>query len=422
MFRNLNFWRKTHRIEIFGLGVLATTVCMVLLCGFIKFGADKEDRTLMDTKAIYVSDFTTSLSGVKGSIREVYVNPARTKCGILVRLDSPSQVSGDATDYQVFVKGYDPIKGRYDRGTFSDPSGGYCIFGGTGYALVYLVENRGFGDQALECVVRSNNTLHLAGTTASDAAELKRQDGSYAKFDQYRVIVNPNAAEAEVVDFLDELDPVTLYKSAIMNGEEKDIQDILRADLESMNTALAAVNSYRDALSQRGVRVPALPEEIAGDTFQYFEHPDTHEQILVYTPGMVLPGGTNFDWFGWDIQKAGGFLKDVVGNRSAGQYFGDLANARGTQSEAMQALSGAGGTWYMTDGSPITVNTGSPLADEAAVSQAIEDYRAAVRKYYDLKRTYQCDHMVKYLQLEYNMNGTGDIVSGNFAEGTIRAW
>ena len=296
------------------------------------------------------------------------------------------------------------------------------MFGRTGYALVYLVENRGFGDQALECVVRSNNILHRAGTTSAEAAELKRKDGSYADFDQYRIIVNPNAAEATVVSFLDELDPVMLYQQAIMNGEERDIQETLRKDLEDMNTALAAVNSYRDALTQRGVRVPALPEEIAGDKFQYFEHPDTHEQILVYTPGKILPGGVNFDWFGWDIQKAGGFLHSVVGNRSPGQFFGDLANAQTTPSEAMQALSGSGGTWYMTDGSAIEVNTRSNLADVAAVSQAIEDYRTSVRKYHDLKRKYQCEDMVKYLYLEYNMQGTEDIVSGNFAEGTITAW
>ena len=422
MFYKLNLWRRTHRIEIFGYGVFITLICMIVLCGFIKIGANQEDRSLMDTKAIYVKDFTTSISGVKGAIREVYVNADRTKCGILVKLESSSQVSGNATDYQVFVKGYDPIKARYDRGTFADPSGGYCVFGSTGYALVYLVENRGFGDQALECVVRSNNILHRAGTTSAEAAELKRKDGSYADFDQYRIIVNPNAAEATVVSFLDELDAVMLYQQAIMNGEERDIQETLRKDLEDMNTALAAVNSYRDALTQRGVRVPALPEEIAGDKFQYFEHPDTHEQILVYTPGKILPGGVNFDWFGWDIQKAGGFLHGVIGNRSPGQFFGDLANAQTTPSEAMQALSGSGGTWYMTDGSAIEVNTRSNLADVAAVSQAIENYRTSVRKYHDLKRKYQCEDMVKYLYLEYNMQGTEDIVSGNFAEGTITAW
>ena len=76
----------------------------------------------------------------------------------------------------------------------------------------------------------------------------------------------------------------------------------------------------------------------------------------------------------------------------------------------------------MTDGTVINVDTSSKLKDEAAVSQAIEDYRESVRKYYDMKRNYQCNDMVEYLVLEYNMQGTGDIVSGNFADGTITAW
>ncbi len=422
MFRKLNLWRRTHRIEIFGYGVLCSALLLIVLCGFIKFENAGEDRRVMDTTAIYARDFITSLSGVKGSIRELYVNGSGTKCGILVKLDTPSQVSADALDYQVFVKGFDPLKNRYDRGTFSDPSGGYCIFGDTGYALIYLVENRGFGNQAIECIVRSNKILHRTGTTSAEAAAMQKADGSYAKFDQYRIVVNPNASEATRVSFLDELDPVQLYKQAIMDSEEKDIQERLRADLEAMNAQLATLNGYREALSQRGVRVPALPDEVAGDKFEYFQHPDTGEQILVYTPGQVLPGGTNFDWFGWNIEKAGGFLAKVVGTRSPGQYLGDLANASGKQSETMSALIGNGGTWYMTDGTVINVDTSSKLKDEAAVSQAIEDYRESVRKYYDMKRNYQCNDMVEYLVLEYNMQGTGDIVSGNFADGTITAW
>ena len=85
MFYKLNLWRRTHRIEIFGYGVFITLICMIVLCGFIKIGANQEDRSLMDTKAIYVKDFTTSISGVKGAIREVYVNADRTKCGIVVK-------------------------------------------------------------------------------------------------------------------------------------------------------------------------------------------------------------------------------------------------------------------------------------------------------------------------------------------------
>ena len=420
MFSKIMLWRKTHRIELFGVCVGLVLLLMSAVVLNIQFKASREDAEYIRTKAVYVSSFTTSRSGVSGQIQHLFVNEARTKCGILVRVAAPAYMSPNADDYVVFVKGYNPAKGTYDPKTFSNPSGGYCIFGDTGYALIYLIENRGFGDQAIECIVRSNNTIH-----DSDEVSVQSDDPSYAMYDQYRIIVNPNAAEAEVVDFLDDLDASSLYQDVVMSSSEASIRSTLTQDVAAMNDMINTINSLRKTMDESySIRVPDLPDEIAGDSFDVMTHPKTHEKIIVYTPGYVLAGGVDFDWFGWGISESGGFLQTLTGSGSAKQFLDELGSTAPTRSQSMKDAT-SGKDWVTKNGDPISLVTSansSGSMSSTARAQVINSYISAVDSYYTLKQKYQCTDLPAYLRLEYEMTSMDQVVSGNFREGTIYAW
>lgn len=417
-------WKRTHKIEFFGVSVGIALFGLVATSGSILMHARSVQKDVLTNQAIYVKEFTTSLSDVRGEIVQVYADEGRTRCGILVRFENPQLLSADAKDYQVFVKGFNVSRGQYADETLASPSGGFCIFGSTGYALIYLVESSGFQAQALECIVRSNETLHVASQTSSEAADLQAKDGSYAQYDQFRIVVNPNASGAVTVGFLEDLDATALYKMAIVDQSEGEIREKLAQDVDQMNTAMKSILSYQENLKNLQVRVPALPPEIAGDQFTAEDLMDG-SQMLVYRPGSVLPKGVNIDWFHKDLSDADAsgtvFLtKELLGQRGEAQFFGDLSAAQEKRSDALSNLTS--GSWVMADGTQITVDNDSPMADIKAMSQNITDYVNAVNSYYSMKYEYQCRDLVSYLQLEYNMKNTGNTISGNFADGVITAW
>lgn len=415
--KQFDVWRKDHRIELFMINVCASIIALFFVCVSIIIHMDDEDKDFLTNQAVYVSDFTTSISGTEGSIAQVYSNADHTKCGILVHFENPANLSSDAADYKVFVKGFNVKNGRYASKTMTNPSGGYCIFGSTGYALIYLSDADGFGNQAVECVVRSNEVLHREKVTSSDVEDLIEADSSYANYDQYRIIINPSASEAPVVDFLDDLDPAALYRQAIVDGGEADVRQVLSDDIVDMNTAMKAILAYRENLENLNVRVPALPEEIAGDVFDVEE--GENGSVLTYTPSYVFSRGVEFDWLHGSLETTSFLTDELLDLKSPSQFFANLQNAPEERSEGMTMLASE---WFMRDGTKIVLNERTGLSDNESVSSNIQNYVQAVNSYYNLKHKYQCEDMVSYLALEYNMNAAADSVSGNFGEDVITAW
>lgn len=410
-------WKKTHRIEAFTMSLMALCACFLVLFVFIGIRMHREDTVLVNDNAVYAEDFTTSLSGVKGQIEQVYVNADRTKCGILVHFDEMSKLSVNAEDYQIFVKGFNVKKGAYSSWQIPQPAGGYCVFGGSGRALIYLSCSKGFGRNAIECIVRSNKTLYTAGGATGEMEELQEKDGSFAKYDQYRIIVNPNAVEIAEVDFLDDLDTEALYKQAIVDGAEGDLRETLQQDVDALKIAYDAVMSYRDNLDNMDVRMPALPEEIMSDSFDTETDEATGQETVRYRPGHVYLGGVDIPWEEQTLSD-GSFLDDVTGTQTPSQYFSVLSAQKAIDSETLQTLSSE--KWTMKDGTEIR----SDSLDEntSTIRANINDYVAAVRDYCNKKKQYQCTDLVSYLQLEYNMKNAGENMSGSFREGIVTAW
>ena len=406
----LALWRKSHRIELFAFAVFAVLVLLCVDFVGITLHAKNIDKDTLTSEAIYVSDFTTSLSGVKGEITNVYVNEDLTKCGVLVKFKDMSNIVTDALTYQVYVKGFNVSRGDYAQKTLCSPRGGYYVFGPTGYALIYLVDSNGFQSQALELIVRCNDTIFKSNQSTQDVAKLKEKDGSYEQFDQYRLIVNPAAEKAERVSFLDDFDVVSLYRDAVVDASEADIRAQLTTDVAELNTQMKAIQNYKAQLEALNVKVPELPEFVAYDHFENEE-----DGTLIYTPGTNMAGGVNFDWFHSDLHSGSFLTEDIIGLKKPSQFFGDL---KATERDDMPLLK----EFYTIEGELIIEDTESPLSDVSAMSKNIANYRNALQSYFNLKYKYQAVDLVSYLHLEYNMMNTGKNFSSNYSDNAVIVW
>ena len=405
----LNVWRKYHKIESFTIALCLILCVLVVDLAGISIHIKNSDRDALTNQAIYVSDFTTSLSCVKGNIAQVYTNPTNTKCAVLLYFSDMSHIVSDALQYQVFVKGFNVAHGKYASKTLSNPTGGYYIFGSTGYSLIYLVDNNGFQNQALELIVRCNDTIF----ESPDSSKTTYADSSYTEYDQFRLIVNPCGALATKVDFLDDFDAVSLYQHAVVTANENRIRDTLTNDVSQLQVLMKKIIDYRTRLEGNGVRVPEVPEMIVGDSF--VEEGEGASKQLIYVPDTVFSNGVSFDWYHTDL-LSGSFLTDeLLGVRTPLQFFADLENAVPETEPKLDKF-------YKLDGTPINENVNADIAELASISSDLSSYRTAISDYYKIKKQYQSVDLVNYLKLEYNMMTSGQHFTSNYSDNAVIVW
>lgn len=411
MFTKIRMWQKHHGIELFGIYLLLVCVGLVAISGTIKMTASSQDRDFLNENAIYASEFITSLSGIAGNIEAVYVNPSDTKCAIVLHMAEINRTSTDAADYQLYVKGFNVSRGEYATMTLNNYKGGYYVFGSTGYAMIYLTDAAGFQNQAIEIVVRCNEVFSTVEGNA-DVAALAEKDASYANNDQFRIIVNPKGSAATEVEFLDDLDVVKLYQNTVLLDSEEEIRATLKTDVKELNQYLAQINAYGNNLRNMGVKVPALPECIAGDEFYNLEN---EENTLVYKPNYVFANGVDFDWFERSLMDDYRFLPELVGGKSDYQYLNDIAAQHDFYSQEQF-------NWVMMDGTRIDRNSNSQLQDDVTLQQTIDAYELAITNYIRVKTQYQTIDLMSYLNLEYNMTSTGKTFTSNYGDDTVIVW
>ncbi len=412
MFKDIKMWKKRHSIECFGV-LLGLCLVLIIVDFFsIKFKAMDEDADFLTENSVYVSQFTTSLSGVQGNIAAFYRNEDNTKIAIVLKMSDMTYMSIDAMDYQMYVKGYNVSQGKYATSTYNKPSGGYYVFGSTGYSMIYLTDAAGFQNQAVEIIVRNNNVLTtVEGNVDADA--LKQQDASYAKHDQFRIIVNPAGKTSTQVDFLDDLDIVKLYQHTVLVSQEKQLRDTLKADVKQLNNLVAQINAYKKNLVAAGVSVPELPEGIAGDTF---ENLDDEQNTLVYKPKHIYGGGVDFDWYTSTLIEGSRFLPELQGAKSSSVFLDGLK----LQMVGAEPLNNS--IWYKTDGTRIDINTPSTRQDINDIIKYVGLYTTAVNQYISLKYQYQTVDLYQYLMMEYNLDSTSKAFTSNYGENAVIVW
>lgn len=432
MIQKFKDWKRHHSIEFFGVCLATLLSLLVINCGSIMIYASKVDMDTMSNNAFYSEHFLTSLSGVQGNIMDVYTNDAGTKCAIMVKLDEPMKVSSDANDYQLYYKGYNISKGGYTNVTLNSPKGGYYVFGTTGYAMIYLTDSSGFANQAVEIVVQGNNTLTTTSSTNEEIMNLRKMAANFSQHDCYRIVVNPAASNTTKVSFLDNepFDVVELFQESVVNAEEDKVRTLLAEDVTTLNDYMKQIQNYKKNLQSLSVMVPALPEEVNGDSFSNDDMlnndytkkasaDESKEAALIYTPSYVADGGVDFDWAHNTLHDTS-FLADFV--QKTGKTESAFIASLGQSKSTYKSVSTSG--WTMLDGTAIDFEQvgHSNLDNLKSIHDNIAGYTEVLNKYLQLKQRYQTVDMVSYLELEFNMLNSGKTFTSNYSEGTITVW
>lgn len=419
MFAKFAKWKKHHQIEMFGIATCLLCIILFVNCFTISVYSHGQERDFLSTKAIYTPNFKTSLSDIGGQVQQVFVNADKTKCGIMLHMDNMLGMSTDAKDYQVFVKGYNISKQRYAAVTYNQPNGGIYIFGSTGYIMIYMVDNAGWYNQALEIVVRSHKTLQ----NNAQNKDLTGVDISYSQYDQFNFLINPAGAEAVVCDFFDgdTVDVTALYQETVLREVEENQREILKQDIIELNTYASQIAAYYNALKTVDVNIKPLPACMDGDGTAFVNDEVTGE--LRYYPTTIIPGGTDFDWYDTDLRTAS-YLDMVIGDSGLTRsgYFDTLAQDKINYGNTVETLNTQG--WRRTNGTDINVEDflNSPIDENKQIAQNIRAYVDAVNGFINVKKKYQTEDLVGYLYIQYNMEISGQTFSANLQEDTIHPW
>lgn len=401
IYNKIKTWGNHHHIELFGILLSLVMIVLVVNSVSILINSANRNKKLVSENAIFVNEFTTSLSGKNGEMVQLYINPQHNKCVLLFKFDDMTSIVTDATKYQVFIKSYDIFKGRYASTTKLDVDGGFYVFGSTGYTALYLSAANGFPKECYEVIVRCKDVLEY------NAPDVEYVDDSYNQFDQWRVIINPNGNNAKECNFLDDFNITSLYQDAVIDANESEIRNTLTKDIAKMYNSIDLISNYRSNLKNLKVKVPSVPLFVASDEFSTRE-----DGSIKYTTEYEFENGVNYEWYEHTLHDTS-FIdalkdKDMTDN----QFFNTL-NSYGNESIKNNK-------WYMQDGAEITDTM--EINDKDVILNNVKNYDSVLNEYYEIKKEYHTKHLVDYLKLESKMKDAGKYFTSNYSEGVVTVW
>lgn len=410
------------------MAALAIIGC-VLFSGITVTAIQKGQADIRST-SVYTSSFTTSKTGIGGDVIGVYTNSQRTRAMVLMKFDDVSKVSTDASNYQAFVTGSSTkLKQTQIKG---DPSGSIMVFGSTGYMGIELDNPEGFDPQILNITVRANSQIVPQAERATVDEDLAAGDTTFAKFDQWRIFVNPGAESTKPASALDgdKTDLRAMYNEMVVAPREKELRAEMDKQLGTLRSDLAAIDEYTNRLlttTVDGVSVvpPEVPVQIRGDRVLCDGKPITEAKgegancpdgDLSLQSDWTFPNGYNFDWRAGSAQE--GYLDKLTPEgQTYLQFLTDHANAKGED----DAFNTTNIEWVMSDGSYLAdrVSANPDLEPIKNLNDTTNLLSTAYDTYYDDKETYEVDQMTALLNLEVSLRDVEANHTINDTEDTV---
>ena len=265
-----------HKIERFMAG--SAIIFTLLGFSFVSAGYSAYESGKMDlsTTAIYSQTFTTSQSGVQGTVDGVWRNKDNSKVLVLMHINEKSNsFSTDANKYRAFVTGREKEK-------YVDPAtpftGQIITFGNNSYLGVLLDAAEPFQPQVLSMIMRNGSGLSTEKRLDFGDDEEAIYDESFTNHDQWRVTFNPSASEVQYLPALDKTTPElsTIYAETVIADLEKNIKRSLDIKLIELQASLKRIEEYENFIDTTRVNLgasgdlflprPPRPLEIADDT------------------------------------------------------------------------------------------------------------------------------------------------------------
>lgn len=398
---------KHYRMERFALlfGVFSALFVLVLVGCFIS-QVEHDTRTLTDD-AIYSTEFTSSRTGITGTVEGVFVSQDKTKSFVLGKFSDIKAISTNADNYQMFLTAVDSNLSPQTLNAI--PAGSFYVFGSTGYFGAYLVNSEGFEPQILDLVVRCNAEYVQAGSQISASTET---DGSFATYDQFRMYFNPGGAKATVAACLsgDKAPaPVDIYAECVVAPQELELREKIADDEAEMQRTLAKIEDLTDEARRAGLVVDTIPDLVKGDSFTKKDSGDGY----VYECETVTPGGFYFDWESGNVTQ--GYLKDLLsGNDTVTTLLAKKTQeGRGNQKSIKSE-------WRTTEGILVEdLNTGDTSGPYATYSATISNLENAWSSYISLKNTLQTSDLRELIVLESSLSNIDQTTTINIDDNVL---
>ena len=421
---------KYHKIERFGIIFTTLLSLMLIVTISISIGYKREQGSQLDERALFTRSFSTSLSGVNGTVHEIYTNEANTKVFLLLEFEDSSKISVDANEYQMFLLG--SSMDFSETALKIEPTGTIYMFGSTGYMGVYLDSPEGFDKQILNLVIRNNKPLVSVTESVAKAAVEAFGDTSFGKYDQLSIYFNPAGKEAVVSDLLNSDNPLLvsdMYEAFITRPQEMVIREQLRGELLTLKSNLDTIQEYSDRIINGNIELPDAPELIRGDSIRVVEAEPTTDStgaedapsdILYLETDHVVPGGFDFNWQDGSVKD--GYLYDLAAKANMEPL--DFLEYKSTENAidlGVEPFSTSKTEWYRSDGSVFAISSNNPNASslDISISNDIASLQQAWNTYYTNKATYQKTSLKQLLMLEldvissdasFTMNNSEDVL------------
>lgn len=423
-----------HAIERFGILFTAITATFALLLVGTVASAWQNGRASLDTRSIYTPSFTTSQTGLAGDLENVYISEDHTRAMVLMKFsDIAGQLSTDATTYEAYLTGSNDkldtlaLKNGY--------TGQIAVFGSTGYMAVILDSDTPIEQQILSLTMRSNSDLVYNAEDKRELREDLADDGSFNKFDQWRLFINPgasNAVESEALgSATDKIDMRAIYNEVVTEDEENSIREEMNSQLAEMRTQLNKISEFENEIGRTNVDgmsivPPEVPEQIAGDRITGEDATSENStSTLALETNWVAPAGFDFDWRSGNVFD--GYLDNLVPEgKSKGTFLSEKSRAGldATATGGTDAIDGFSANdvdWTLVDSNgnetdlkmdyDDTDNSIKPLRD------LMNNTTQAWSDYYRMKTSYQVDSYTELLELEMDLDNVSNTGSSYSVQG-----
>jgi len=292
-----------HATERFGVVVAMFAVTFVMVITGSAASAISRNVEKTSETALYNESFTTSQTGVNGSVAGVYVSNDRMRSLVLMRFsnDQSTVMSTDANNYEAFLTGSDTKLAQQQLKQAM--SGEIVVFGTSGYLGVVIDSDAPFPKQILALTLRAKSKLVYNKNNTELSRPDLQNDASFTEFDQWRVFVNPGAHGATVSSALSNVNeafsPTQAYYEFVVKTEEEAAREVLDEQLAKMQVDLAQIDEFTAQMATTqvgGLRIvpPEVPVQIAGDTVTGTPG-DVDDPLRLHTR-WVAPTGWDFDW------------------------------------------------------------------------------------------------------------------------------
>lgn len=411
-----------HAIERFGVFVGVLAACGVLILGSSAVAAIRNTVDQTRTTALYTTTFTTSKTGLTGTVDGVYRNKTDTRVLVMMHFDQSAKISYNANDYRAFILGSTI---NLINETVKTPTihASLHVFGSTGYMGVLLEAPSPFAKQVINLTMRANAELTVEEQTSTNSDALA-DDTSFQQYDQWRIYLNPGASEVTYIPTLDgdEFSVSQSYYSVVLKPQETTIRDQLDRQLLDLRANLTQITTYTADLATTRVddltlRPPTPPAAIVADTVtgkSAAESPD-HTSTLTLNTSHVMAGGFNLDWRDRTIDD--GYLDALV---KPGQSYVDYLSAKAAEESDDVTNAITSMKWILSDGTDLTSDYQNSDVTMKPLITVMNNLSQAYQNYATSKKKYQVDLMRQLIDLEVQLRNAQSNLSENSASDFAR--